>query len=344
MATTFTGGLKSILNSANTLRADIHVNNMEIDGDLQIDGDLDVKGEICINDGVGDLVCLSSTSLEKKSPDENFEIKNSTSSDLILNAADAAGDLKLQVNSLDVVALNNTTCQIDAATDIKLQIASSDVVTLDSSNCQIDAGSDIKLQIGSSDALTLNSTSCQIENKTIIDVSDSEGFLVRKQADSGDILTVDTSTDRTIFGGNGIQLPTAGASASDLNFHAISTHNTNWSGPFAVPVAGNIAFERTGDTVRLNIPAFSAAASFASKKIRADTILPTYLRPSFDQYQQFVSLDNSVRVAGSITIRADGNMVISANLANGADGTSGDYTAAGNAGTDEYQTVTFVNF
>ena len=53
----------------------------------------------------------------------------------------------------------------------------------------------------------LNIATATIEGKTIVDVTDTEALLVRKDGDGGDVLIVDTSTPKVVLGGVSVDVP-----------------------------------------------------------------------------------------------------------------------------------------
>jgi hypothetical protein len=77
---------------------------------------------------------------------------------------------------------------------------------------------------------------------------------------------------------SGVLLPTSGGIASTLDYYESGTHTTSWSG--AIPsTSGTISFTRTGNSVTLRIPQFSAVATSTST-ISNTVVLPARLRPT----------------------------------------------------------------
>lgn len=124
-----------------------------------------------------------------------------------------------------------------------------------------------------------------------------------------------------------------------LNLIEYGTHNTNWSGIWASPVAGNINYYRTDKVVTLVFPADvtgnSNTASIASSTVN----LPARLRPASSLPNVVRVFDNGAlqTVPGLLDIFAAGNMSFYKTLAGGSfSGTSGSGTSGLSATSVNY--------
>lgn len=83
------------------------------------------------------------------------------------------------------------------------------------------------------------------------------------------------------------------------------THNTNWTGAWASPLAGNIAYARLNNTVFLTLPDVQDQAT-ANGPITNVTALPVSLRPTTTAFVPLLILDESVDKWGLAIINSSG--------------------------------------
>jgi hypothetical protein len=131
-----------------------------------------------------------------------------------------------------------------------------------------------------------------------------------------------------------LRLPTAGGTATDLDYYEEGTHTTTWSGIWASAQSGNFNFTRIGNQVTLHfIDVFSTANT--ADVISMDTALPDRLKPVADMRGIWLILDNGTRALGRFNIGTNGLINVDASLAGDT------FAGAGSSGFEGYS-VTYL--
>ena len=424
---TFVGGLKSVLDSANGLRADIHVNDMDIDGDI------DIGGELCITDGVKDNVCLgingilvdpamdTSNTIQVFKADgitelmavdtisDNVRFGNVTlagqtittsSGDLLV---DAFADIKIDsktlvgvtdtdafaveakgsglpifrcdttnplvevkgddvnmfrvvdglaatilnidtvgpivevkgdnaamfrvVDGLDAAILNvdtvgpiieikgdNTSMLrvVDTLGGVHFEVDTTGNRVTVQGNISAVAGNDLELKSAGGDNIVFNPQGGSVsvsEGEFIIDDTDNEAFLVRRNNDSGDIFIVDTKDQEVNVLGNGLTLPTSGATAALLEHYSVDTVGSTYTGAFT-SASINHTFVRIGKIINMEINGFSGTVGAAPGFLTMTTAYPTIYRPSQTSYQTAIATVSGTLRVIIVFMRSDSKIEI----------------------------------
>lgn len=107
--------------------------------------------------------------------------------------------------------------------------------------------------------------------------------------------------------------------------------DVEFAGPWAAPQTADVLFTVVGTTVNMVIGELTAAAT-GTTEITSAVVIPAAYRPTVAQVSLIAIADNSVNIAGNITIGTDGILIIAP--------FAGTFTATNNANVSQ-QTICY---
>lgn len=176
-----------------------------------------------------------------------------------------------------------------------------------------------KWHIRAANGMVLTDTNTVVhEASAVMDlISITKGFLKPRVTNAQMNAIVSPATGLEVFNTDQVNdyfyngsawVPSGGGSTT------AGTVTTNWSGPFAAPVAGNIDYVLDSGFVTLQIPLVQDSATSAAA-IAATALLPVAIRPAQLQQGLYLVTDNASDALGSYSISSGGQITFYADIA-----------------------------
>jgi enhancing lycopene biosynthesis protein 2 len=125
------------------------------------------------------------------------------------------------------------------------------------------------------------------------------------------ICTGGLGVSKNTYIGDGLYLPSAGGTASKLNYYEEYAHSTTFTGIWASPPSKTVKITRFGRIVTLMIPP-TMVTSNTSAVVTMGTVLPPRFRPASgeDASGACLAIDNGTAVHGCYRVMNDGSLTI----------------------------------